>query len=319
MEKGDIPLQFDMFKGTLVDSRSSYHKKLDRERELPPQLSMFTAQQHQELSAHARPWIEDAPKGKLTLDIQDVRTPEEIEADLLHEAQLLTVALFPEPLPAPPPDNVSSQPEVKPDVSLTPIEPVVSLDNAMMAENEQDDPAPVDPKPEPVSKLAAYKELVTLAEERAATLYAAPTVALSETIRMSVAKSEAKHAGLTGDEIALALKIGAFRGRSLVQATQSEKPAVPDVPKKDTDIPILWLHRDDMLKRRPDLATVINALRDDELEDLGGLIGQALEEFYWIQLNVVLSLYIDHDLRLFRTVQKAKRTTKTTPSEASLL
>lgn len=310
MEKEAIPLQFDMFKGTLVDSRSSYHKKRDRERELPPQLSMFSAQEHQELSAHARPWLDDAPKGLLTLDTQDIRTPEEVETDLLRQAQSLTASLFPEPPASSPHNAVSVQPEVKSDVLLTSIEPVVSEESPMTEENEEDEPSLTDSKPEPVSKLAAYKELVTLAEEKAATLYAAPTVTLSETIRMSVAKSEAKHTGLTEYEIALALEIGEFRGQSMVKVAQTEKPAVPDVLRKGIDIPILWMNRDDMLKRRPDLATVINALRDDELEDLGGIIGQALEEFYWIQLNVVLSLYIDHDLRLFRTIQKAKQENK---------
>lgn len=77
-------------------------------------------------------------------------------------------------------------------------------------------------------------------------------------------------------------------------------PVTDEKAKASTSIPILWTSRADMLKRRPDLVDKINALPDDDLEELAGLIGEAVQEFYWIQLNVVLSLYLDHDLHLTR-------------------
>ena len=70
------------------------------------------------------------------------------------------------------------------------------------------------------------------------------------------------------------------------------------------EIPILWTSAADMQERRPDLAPQLARLREDEIEALGALVGQALEEFYWMQLNVVLSLYLDHKLGLRRVVRK---------------
>lgn len=41
MSKEGLPLQFDLFSGELVDTRSDYQKKKDRERTAPQQMQMF--------------------------------------------------------------------------------------------------------------------------------------------------------------------------------------------------------------------------------------------------------------------------------------
>jgi hypothetical protein len=102
-----------------------------------------------------------------------------------------------------------------------------------------------------------------------------------------------------------------------IPTVESSPPALApteNIPTPETNIPILWTSRADMLKRRPDLADTLNHLHNDQLEDLAGLIGQALEEFYWMQLNVVLSLYLDHDLRLTRVVRRRSSPTAEPPS-----
>jgi hypothetical protein len=50
----------------------------------------------------------------------------------------------------------------------------------------------------------------------------------------------------------------------------------------------------------------IQSLGDYEIEALGALVGEALEEFYWIQVNVILSLYLDHQLQLRLQVPQGK-------------
>jgi hypothetical protein len=92
--------------------------------------------------------------------------------------------------------------------------------------------------------------------------------------------------------------------------------STPEQAAVDEDIPILWVKRTDLLKRRPDLAPEIKRLNDDELAFLAERIGDALEEFYWIQLNVVLSLFLDHQLALHLKVPKQKKMRKKKVHEA---
>jgi hypothetical protein len=91
--------------------------------------------------------------------------------------------------------------------------------------------------------------------------------------------------------------------RQTVPLFDSQIPATPACPPPDPDIAILWINRQDLLQRRPDLAPQIEKLGDHEVEALGALVGEALQEFFWIQLNVILSLYLDHELQLRRRVR----------------
>jgi len=89
-----------MFTGGLVDTRSRYRKRLDQQQSQPQQLVMFSLRDTYHLGASARPWLKNSARPQLTLEQEDPRTEEEIEADLLREAQELTVQMFVAAAPA---------------------------------------------------------------------------------------------------------------------------------------------------------------------------------------------------------------------------
>ncbi|MBZ0282463.1 MAG: hypothetical protein K8L97_17110 [Anaerolineae bacterium] len=319
MTNPEIPLQQDMFTGKLVDTRS----RSQRQRTGLEQLAMFSLNQTFVFGQRVRPYLANAPRPTLELISEDVRTPEEIEQDLIHEAQRYTV-LMPglslldsltqdeeKPNEAPVEEGIV-QGVIPVEERVAPAEPktanttletifaspvVIPIEEPVdeATEDESDEEALPATAP-PLSKYAAYLELVRVAEEQAAILSQSPAAALSETISVSLAQFDAKRAGLTESEIQMAVAISTFRGKP-----QTEQQAAVPKPKPepiDEDIPILWLTRSDLLKRRPDLATVIQKLGEHEIEFIASKVGEALEEFYWIQLNLVLSLFLDHDLQL---------------------
>lgn len=297
MLTSEIPLQFDMFSGQLVDNRTTQQKQQDKERwRNLKQMEMFSQKEIAQFGVSARPVMPLSP-GKLVLISQDPRTEEEIEQDRLQQAEALTSDLFPA-LPSPISEKTTP--------NTTPTDQTISL-----LEDEKREPATgagevdVEIMPnvstEQPSKYKVYISLVQAAEERAKTISNTPTMALAENIGMNVTKLNAQLAGLTGDEIGAALTIGDFRGRALVKQNQAETTIA--AVAEDKELPILWTSRADMLKRRPDLTEQISSLREDEVADLAALVGEALEEFYWIQLNVVLALYLDHKLQLRKRKQ----------------
>jgi hypothetical protein len=99
--KEGIPLQKDMFSGELKDNRTRSQRKADRESSKPQQNSMFAFEETYEFGASYRPWLKEAPVGSLELVREDIRTPDEIERDLIREANSQTTAMFEaeEPLP----------------------------------------------------------------------------------------------------------------------------------------------------------------------------------------------------------------------------
>lgn len=295
-------LQREMFTGELVDNRTAAQKKADREQQIPVQCEMFSIHDTVQIGACLRPWLFQTPKSPLVLVGEDPRTEEEIEHDLMREAERLTNPMFAEQPAAP--EVTPTLPTL--DDVFTPTGAPVEEVTASPADDEDEEPT--EPPAPPVSKHAAYLALVNAAEERATTLSHTPTTELAETIAMSAAKLNAQLAGLTGDEIAAALTIGDFRGRAKTTTEETEQLSPlprPEAPGKDWDIPVLWTNRAEMVKRRPDLAARIQALRDDEVEALAALLSEALEEFYWIQLNVVLALCLDHELRVWRKAPKS--------------
>jgi hypothetical protein len=60
---------------------------------------------------------------------------------------------------------------------------------------------------------------------------------------------------------------------------------------------LTWLNRDDLVKCRPDLAGAIEKLGDQELEVIGTLLLSALQELYRIQLDLILTLYFQAQIR----------------------
>lgn len=299
----DIPFQRDMFTGDLVDTRTA----TQRRGAVLQQLPMFSINETFTFGTRARPYLAAAPKPKLELVCEDVRTPEEIEADLEREARALTASLFGDETPPASPSAPVLL--IEPDA----LQPVIEApDSPEDAEDDEDDIPELPPLAPPLTPYAAYCQLIAAAEEQAGTLDGSPALRVAQRISLSAAQFAAKQAGLNETEIATAITIGEFRGRTPATtppepAKETVLPAADEPPEpagNDREIPIRWLYRSDLVKRRPDLAQQIGELREHEIEALAALVGEALEEFYWIQLNVVLSLYLDHDLALRRIPKK---------------
>ena len=118
MSKEGISLQYDMLSGELVDTRSDAQKKKDRERDTPQQMQMFKTPEMVQFGSHThsafKEWLDEATPPPLALEIQDVRTPEEIERDVQREAEKLTVPLFAAASPE------TTEPNNLPEQSLSP-------------------------------------------------------------------------------------------------------------------------------------------------------------------------------------------------------
>lgn len=325
----EVPLQHNMFTGILADNRTRDQKERDKEQAKPVQTLMFSQRDILQIGVSPTPRMDLSP-GRLALISEDPRTPEEVERDLVRQAQALTPSLFAVE-DVVPPESQPDRPLFPAGAVVFPVDKTHETDNDLTDEDEEV-PLPK-PPPAPLTPFAAYVELVRLAEEEAITLKHSLETKQAAVTCMSLAQFEAKRAGLTDYEMTTALMIGEFRGNAQVRATVSiSSPALPPVtPEKPPDttplpvtplvpeaaertptddtVPILWMNRDDLITRRPDLTPVIQTLNDDELDFIAEKVGDALEEFYWIQLNVVLSLYLDHHLALHLRIPK-----KPTPS-----
>ena len=309
MIEQEIPLQIDLFTGEQVDTRSPAQKKADDERQRPRQMEMFPQREIAQMGVSAHPLMPFSP-GKLVLISEDPRTEEEIEQDLMRQAQAMTPDLFVGLLSVS--QTVAPAPEIRSIAEVMSLATIEGSMDASLPDDEADEAQKTLPSDPPLTKWTAYLALINAAQDRAATVSTTPVSALSESISMNLAKLDARHAGLTGDEIAAALTIGAYRGRQTNPIVQRDIPSA-QVIRLPKEIPILWTTKADMVKRRPDLAARLEGLRDDEVEALAAIVGEALQEFYWMQLNVVLSLYLDHDLRLTRIVRKQPQSDQSVP------
>lgn len=86
-------MQIDMFTGEEKDTRTRRQKELDRARSQPKQIEMFKQAEIAQFGVFSNPRM-DIGQVKLLLIAEDPRTPEEVEADLMKEAQSLTDKLF---------------------------------------------------------------------------------------------------------------------------------------------------------------------------------------------------------------------------------
>lgn len=93
----EAPKQIDLFTGALVDRRTRQQKQDDRRREEPQQTLMFSQRDIAQFGVNPRPLFPLAPGTKLRLQIEDPRTDEEKEADLLKEAIENTIPMFVSP------------------------------------------------------------------------------------------------------------------------------------------------------------------------------------------------------------------------------
>lgn len=94
MPSKEIPRQFDMFSGELIDTRTRRQKRLDREREQSQQLEMFSQCDVAQFGVNAHPLLPIFENTKLGLMFEDPRTEEERERDVQREAERLTVSMF---------------------------------------------------------------------------------------------------------------------------------------------------------------------------------------------------------------------------------
>jgi len=298
----EAPLQFNMFSGELVDNRTSTQKRADREHNIPKQKEMFSIQETVQIGVNLRPWLSEAPKPSLVLVSEDPRSEEEIERDLMREAEALTVSLFS--------DVVQQDGEDKPES--------VDPDN----ENRHEPPEkPVDG--EEVTKFSAYRALVTLVREQAVTLWVDSAYRQRYYNQLPLTIQGAQGAGLTATEISAAMQIGEFLGNRerqlaghtsgvIFDARGADNPRPGDAaiseqahpllpvspqaePKAPEVVPTRWMEREHIQKRLPYLAEGIARLDEDELVSLAQSISEVLQETYWTLLGITLAHYLDHE------------------------
>jgi hypothetical protein len=90
----EVPLQFDLFSGELVDNRTAKQKRLDREQGKPQQAMMFSQREMAQFGVDPRPKLPISPKTRLELLVEDHRTEEEIAAAIQAEALKQNYRLF---------------------------------------------------------------------------------------------------------------------------------------------------------------------------------------------------------------------------------
>ncbi len=118
----EIPLQYDLFTGEKVDTRTATQRKADAERSQLQQMEMFRQREIAQFGVRARPQMSLSPHTKLVLIQEDPRTEEEIERDRMKEAEANTHPMFATPSPPPPQEKV-----VKPSPPPLPPQPILIL------------------------------------------------------------------------------------------------------------------------------------------------------------------------------------------------
>ena len=96
----EVPLQFDLFSGELVDNRTVRQKRLNKEQEKPQQTMMFSQREMAQFGVNPRPKLPISPKTRLELMAEAHRTEEEIAAAIQEEALKRNYRLFEEGSPA---------------------------------------------------------------------------------------------------------------------------------------------------------------------------------------------------------------------------
>jgi hypothetical protein len=248
----EVPLQANFLTGEFVDKRTRQQKQHDKERERPTQIEMFSQREIAQFGVRANPQLPLSEHTKLALIAYDPRTPEEIEQDRMREAQALTIPLFGEP--ASEQSSAILKPTIPPgadDIFSPPAYPLIT--DAVNTRNDEDVEkyAPAAPSPK-LSKIAVYMELVNIAAERAATLYASSGVAIAQAITIAVIRSEAKYSGLTDVEIQMAIQIGEHSGRTVNSVVHEPKlsPVTPSLRLPQSGL--IWMQR--RTNERPEMS-----------------------------------------------------------------
>jgi hypothetical protein len=300
-----------------------------RTRNVLHQMPMFSANETFAFGVRVRPYLWAAGKPTLELEREDVRTPEEIERDLMREAEARTPTMFTD---APPPNGVSE------------------------AEGEARDTGNGHEPPETpaasgeVTQYSAYRALVTLVREQAETLWVDSAYRQRYYNQLPLSIQAAQSVGLTASEISAAMQIGEFLGNQERQSAEhtprviydasdgnetssgeaansalapptsplSPQPAISGVepreglharlrreqipvrtrqpkPMPQEAAPLEWMEREHIQKRLPYLAEGIARLDEDELAALAANISEVLQETYWTILGITIAHYLDHE------------------------
>lgn len=213
-----IPLQHDMFTGDRVDNRTANQKQAEKLATEPKQTEMFKLREVIQPGVRIKPMVDlsTLPRPPLVLVSEDTRTDEEKEADLNREAEANTYKLFANDL---------------------------DLDELQPTENDQHDPVEkIDQLPDNVPRSAkynAYRTLINVAREQVTTLWLDNTYQSRFQQQLPLTIVSAHQAGLSPDEINLAVQIGTILG-------EEEKQKSPPNP---TDVHTIY--QEPPLRHRP--------------------------------------------------------------------
>ena len=173
----------------------------------PAQTSMFSLNETFIFGAKAHPRFADAGTPTLLLSREDVRTPDEIERDLMRAAEELTSPMFA--------SEVIEQNTDTPEQNE-----VESDDDHELAESP--------PPGEKLTKLSSYLALVTVAHEQAVTLWVDDVHRALFYAQLPQAILTAHAAGLTASEISTAIQIGEFQGKQERETAPQRSVAMDD-------------------------------------------------------------------------------------------
>ncbi|MBL8152776.1 MAG: hypothetical protein JNM70_01230 [Anaerolineae bacterium] len=208
----ETPLQYDMFTGEAVDNRTRTQRERDRQSVQPVQMLMFSQRDMAQTDVNPYPRMDVSP-GPLKLIVEDLRTEEERESELLRQAQAATIDLF---------------------AVETPVEPAV----VEAEEIEVEEPLiPEAPTPE-AARTAALRNLERAVEDITSTLAAAPDVLRAQTIWLAEALVEAHWTGVDSEMIAGLLKRISQRGKIVPLLSEPKPtPTTPSPPNYSLMLP----------------------------------------------------------------------------------
>lgn len=89
----EIPLQFELFSGELVDNRTKKQKKTAQEQAQPRQVEMFSQRELAQFGVKAHPKLPISPMTRIELAFQDGRNEEEIALEREQEIERHTYPL----------------------------------------------------------------------------------------------------------------------------------------------------------------------------------------------------------------------------------
>jgi hypothetical protein len=210
-----IPLQYDMFTGERIDTRTAKQKKADVERNDWKQIGMFKEREVIQFGAstntitdkNLKQWLKEAPRPPLALISEDPRTDEEKEIALRRAAEARTKKMF---------DFEPEQGEQHetPSPDTQPVKSTSGLDTTSLS-TQTDNP-----------KLTAYLTLIQAIHEQKTTIWIDEAYRQSFLSQVPLAVLHAVATGLTESEIVEAIHIGNFL-ETLRKPTSSDKNNTP--------------------------------------------------------------------------------------------